>query len=206
MELLKYVLLGGGFAFAAAIQPGPFQAFLISRVAAIGWRRTLPACLAPLLSDGPIALLVLLVLGRLPPAFQQLLRAGGGLLLLYLAWVAFGQWRNPAEPGAGGSAPRTLFEAVLVNALNPNPYLGWALVLGPTMLAAWRERPSYAVALVVGFYGVLVATLAAFILLAGTARFLGPRGRRALIGISVAVLAGLGVYLLASGLRGFAAA
>ena len=74
------------------------------------------------------------------------------------------------------------------------------------MLAAWRERPSYAVALVVGFYGVLVATLAAFILLASTARFLGPRGRRALIGISVAVLAGLGVYLLASGLRGLAAA
>ena len=91
MELLKYVLLGGGFAFAAAIQLGPFQAFLISRVAAIGWRRTLPACLALLLSDGPIALLVLLVLSQLPPTFQQLLRANSSLLLLYLAWVAFDQ-------------------------------------------------------------------------------------------------------------------
>jgi threonine/homoserine/homoserine lactone efflux protein len=201
-----YLLLGGGFAFAAAIQPGPFQAFLVSRVAATGWKRTLPACLAPLLSDGPIALLVLLVLGRLTPAFQQGLRACGGLLLLYLAGVALVQWRNPVEAAAGGSAPRTLFEAVLVNALNPNAYLGWALVLGPTMLAAWRERPSFAVALVVGFYAVLVATLGGFIVLAGAARWLGPRGRRTLVGVSALLLAGLGVYLLASGLRGLAAA
>jgi threonine/homoserine/homoserine lactone efflux protein len=204
--MLQYLLLGSSFAFAAAIQPGPLQAFLLSRVAATGWKRTLPACLAPLLSDGPIALLVLLVLGRLPPVFQQGLRAAGGLLLFYLAWVAIGQWRQPAEPGASGSAPRTFLEAVLVNVLNPNPYLGWAFVLGPSMLAAWHERHSYAVALVVAFYGVLVASLAAFILLSGSVRLLGPRGRRALVGISAAVLAGLGVYLLVSGLRGVAAA
>ena len=38
--MLQYVVLGAGFAFAAVIQPGPLQAFLLSRVAAAGWRRT----------------------------------------------------------------------------------------------------------------------------------------------------------------------
>lgn len=202
--MLEYLLFGSGFAFAAAVQPGPLQAFLVSRVAATGWRRTLPACLAPLLSDGPIALLALLVLRELSPVFQHLLRAAGGLLLFYLAWVAFRQWREPARIGAGGSAPRTLLEATLVNVLNPNPYIGWTLVLGPSVIAAWNEHGAYAVSLVVAFYGTMVLALAAFILLIGTARFLGSRGQRALVGASAVLLAGLGVYLFAVALQGLA--
>ena len=65
-DLLRDLLIGAGFAFGAAVQPGPLQAFLLSRVATAGWRRALPACFSPLLSDIPIALLALLVLGRLP--------------------------------------------------------------------------------------------------------------------------------------------
>jgi threonine/homoserine/homoserine lactone efflux protein len=193
--MLEYGLFGAGLAFAAAIQPGPLQAFLLSRVAATGWRRTLPASLSPLLSDGPIALVALLVLSRVPPQVQDVLRAAGGLLLLYLAWIAARQWRRPADPGSAVTTPRTLRDAVLVNLLNPNPYLGWAFVLGPAVLAAWRERPASAVFLLTCFYGTMVLTLAAFVTLMGTARFLGPRGQRALLGASALVLAGLGLYL-----------
>ena len=204
--MLENLLIGAGFAFAAAIQPGPLQAFLISRVTATGWRRTLPACLSPLLSDPPIALLVLLVLGQLPAIVQHLLRASGGGLLLYFAWAAFREWRHPSATDSHRSAPQTLLEAVLVNVLNPNPYLGWALVLGPAVLAAWHEQPSNALALVGAFYGTMVAMLALFILLVGTVRFLGPRGQRALVAASACALAGLGTYLLVTGVRYFAAA
>ena len=69
-----------------------------------------------------------------------------------------------------------------------------------------HERGAYAVALVGSFYGILVVMLAAFVLLVGTARFLGPRGQRALVGVSAIVLAGLGAYLLVSGVRSLAAA
>jgi threonine/homoserine/homoserine lactone efflux protein len=202
--MLQYLLFGSGFALAAVLQPGPLQAFLASRVAASGWRRTLPACLAPLLSDIPIALLALLVLRELPPLFQELLRAAGGLLLLYLAWIAYRQWRSPSEALVRGSAPRTFLEATLVNLLNPHPYIGWTLVLGPSLIAAWNEHGTYAVALVVAFYGTLVVGLAAFILLVGTARLLGSRGQRALVGVSAALLAALGIYLLAVAVGGLA--
>ena len=204
--LLPHVALGGGLAFAAVVQPGPLQAFLLSRATTEGWKRTLPAALSPLLSDGPIALVALVVLGQLPPAGQELLRAAGGALLLYFAWTSLRALRTPApEGGAEGPAtPRTLLQAAFVNLLNPNPYLSWALVLGPAVVTAWRDRPGRAVALVGSFYGVMVVGLAGFIVLASTARRLSPRAQRLVAAASVAVLAVLGVWMLLVGLRSLA--
>jgi len=206
--MLKYVVIGGSLAFAAAVQPGPLQAYLLSRVTAIGWRRTLPAALAPLLSDGPIAVLALLVLGRLSLGVQSALRLAGGALLLYLAWGAYQQWRRddsrPSEQVE--RVPKTLFEAALVNLLNPNPYLGWTLVLGPIVVAAWQEAPSSGVAVVVAFYATMVTTLAVLIVLFGSARLLGARFQRVLMFVSVWILAGLGLYQLAKGAQYFGVA
>ena len=199
--MLSSLLIGGGFGFAAAISPGPFQAFLVSRVAATGWRRTLPASLAPLISDVPIAFLVLVVLDQLPATMQHLLRASGGGLLLYLAYIGFRQWRRTEAPNLQRSAPRALLDAVLVNALNPNAYLGWAFVLGPATIAAWHEHPSHAVAVVGAFYGTFVAMLVLFIFLIGTIRFLGSGAQRALIAASAFAMAAIGLYLLVSGVR-----
>jgi threonine/homoserine/homoserine lactone efflux protein len=198
--LLKQLILGGGLGFAAGLQPGPLLAFLVTRAAATGWRRTLPACLSPLLSDGPIALVSLVLLSQLPPSFHLVLRAAGGLLLLYFAGGTFLQWRRPAGTAPGGSAPRTLLEAALVNLLNPNPYLGWSLVLGPAFLSAWRESPLHAFALVGALYGTMCATMAVFVLAVGTTGLLGPRARRALVLLTAVVLAGLGVFLLVGSL------
>jgi threonine/homoserine/homoserine lactone efflux protein len=199
--MLQSILFAAGYALAAALQPGPLQAFLLSRTFATGWKRTLPAALAPLLSDGPIALTVLLVVGQLSPDAQRGLRVAGGVLLFYLAWNAFRQTRNDAERYASGTAPGTLVQAVLVNLLNPNPYLGWAFVLGPALLAAWRRSPAEGLVLLATFYGVLITTTAAFVALAGTARFLSPRVQRRLLGVSALLLAGLGVSLLATAIR-----
>jgi threonine/homoserine/homoserine lactone efflux protein len=108
-----------------------------------------------------------------------------------------------ANPSPPESAPRTAFAAVLVNLLNPNPYLAWALVLGPAVVAAWRAHPGYGIALVVSFYVTMLVTLAAIVFLAGTARFLDAGRQHALVGVSALVLAGFGVTLLAVGVRGF---
>jgi threonine/homoserine/homoserine lactone efflux protein len=199
--VIQNALVGAGFAFGAAVQPGPLQGFLFARVAANGWRRTLPACLSPLLSDGPIALVVLLLLGQLSTSAQHLLRMGGGGVLLFFGWKALRQWRQPVTRDRALSAPRTLVEAALVNVLNPNPYLGWALVLGPTAVAAWREEPASAIALVVAFYGTMVATLAALVLATGAVRLIGPKAHRGLAGASALVLAALGGFLLVTGIR-----
>ena len=205
--MLEYLILGTGLGFTAGIQPGPLQAFFLSSVAKRGWLRTLPAALAPLLSDGPIALLILFVLNRVPTAATQFLRAAGGILLLYLAWSSFRQWLHPADgtQPEDGRAPSTLLQAAAVNILNPSSYLGWSLVLGPTLLKAWRESAGNGLAFVAAFYATMILANAALIVLLGTTRFLGPRARRALILVSAIALAVLGGYQLTSGLLAISA-
>ena len=200
--MLEYLLIGAGVAFASAWQPGPLQAFYLSRIAAIGWRRTLPAALAPVITDGPIAALVLLVLERLPDQMEAWLQAGGGVALLVFAGLAFREWRRnrSRQERGGGSVPKTLLQAVIVNVLNPGPWLGWSLVMGPWALEAWHRSPGHAIALVAAFYVTMTASLAAFILLLGTTGFLGPRGRRALHLGAAAALALLGLWRLGSAL------
>jgi threonine/homoserine/homoserine lactone efflux protein len=195
--MLVYLFLGATFAFAAVAQPGPLQAWLIAQTASNGWRRTLPAAFSPLLSDGPVILVTVLALSRLPAWLTTWLRMAGGVFVLYLAFGAWRTWRRfdaqaPLPAPAGGS----LLRATLVNLLNPNPWMSWSLVLGPLLLKAWRQAPSHAAALLAGFYGVMVLGLAATIVLFGLARKLGPGVSRALIGLSALALVFFGCWLL----------
>jgi len=196
--VLRYLVYGITFAFAAAVQPGPFQAFLLSQAVSRGWRRTLPAAFAPLLSDGPIVALVLLVLTRVPAWLVTVLQGLGGVFLIYLAWGAARTWReDPARQSApAGGGPPTVWKAALVNLLNPNPYLSWSLVMGPLLLKGWAEAPLHGAALLLGFYITMVACQMGIILLFAGAGNLGPKVGRALVGVSALALAGFGAYEL----------
>jgi len=198
-----YILQGIGYGFTAAVQPGPFQTYLISQTLTRGWKRTLPAALAPLVSDGPIIALCLLVLGRVPIWFQRFLHIAGGLFILYLAYGAFRSWRNfysdmsPTESGA----PQSIFKAALMNALSPGPYIFWSLVTGPILLKGWRETPVHGIGFLAGFYVTIVSSLLAIILMFGTAAKLGQKVNRFLLGISAVALFCFGSYQLWQGLH-----
>jgi threonine/homoserine/homoserine lactone efflux protein len=196
-----YMLLGATYALAAAVQPGPFQTYLICSTLTHGLRRTLPAVLAPLLSDIPIVSLVLLVLTQVPPAALNLLRLAGGLFLMYLASGAFAAYRRYESPRAGppAHATRTVLEAAFVNLLNPNPYLSWSLILGPLLLQAWQAAPAHGIALLVSFYVTMIASTAVILLPFAGARTLGPRVGRTMLGVSAAALAAFGVYQIWAG-------
>jgi threonine/homoserine/homoserine lactone efflux protein len=161
-----------------------------------GWRKTLPMIFAPLLSDGPVIVIVLLALSRMPDWWLQVLRLAGGLFALYLAAGTFRAWRDfnlqPQIPPAG--IRQNLFRAVLVNLLNPGPYLFWSLVTGPLLLSGWQESPLNGIWLLAGFYVTLILTLAGFIMLCAGSDKLGPRVTRILLGISGIALAAFGLY------------
>jgi len=199
-----YLVMGITLGFAAAVQPGLFTAYIISRALATGWRRTVPSAFAPLISDGPVAVVTLLVLTSLPAALLQWLRLLGGAFLLYLAADAARNWRRYGEGGAPPAAAgeRSVLKAAGVNILNPGAYLGWSLVIGPLLLKGWSEAPSRGIALVAGFYAAMISGLAGIALLFGLAGRLGPRVNRALIGVSAVALAGFGLYQLWMGALG----
>lgn len=186
----------------AAAQPGPFQAYLLAQTMKNGWRRTLPAAFAPLLSDGPIILLVVLLLTQLPPALLRLLQIAGALFLLYLGWRAIQAFRYAGVAAATSAAAsrQSMLEAALMNLLNPNPYIYWATVTGPILVTAWRASPAHALAFLLGFYGTLIGGLLAVVLLFGGARQLGPRITRTLTLVSAFALVAFGLYQLTLGL------
>lgn len=198
-----YLLQGIGYGLAAASQPGPFQTYIISQTLTRGWKRTLPAALAPLISDGPIILICVLVLSQVPVWLERFLYIAGGLFILYLAYGIFNSWKNfDSQISQTESAGRqSVLKAALMNALSPGPYIFWTLVTGPVLLKGWREAPINGIGFLAGFYITLVSGLAAIILVFGTAAKLGPKFNRALLGISAIALVCFGIYQLWLGLH-----
>jgi len=201
---LDYLVPGITFGLAAAAQPGPLMLYLISRTLRAGWKRTLAGIFAPLVSDGPIAVICLLVLGALPPDLLHYIRIAGGLFILWLAFGAAKAWKkrktgNPefTEPGSQG---KTILDATVVNILNPGPWIGWSLIVGPMFIEGWRQAPGYGISLLSGFYGTMFLISGLIIYSVDKARERVPRLQRLFLGLSALFLAGIGIYQLARGL------
>lgn len=194
--MILHFFEGVALSLSAALMPGPFQAFLLAQALKNGWRASLPMALAPLITDGPIIVLVLLVLTRMPPWLVDGLRVAGGLFMIYLSGKVFlalrgaGMVQKP-DPDA---ARKGLLSAIALNAMNPNPYLFWSVVGGPIVLAGWRESGGLAVAFLAGFYGTFVIALAVLIVVFATAGRLDPKITRTLMACSALALALFGLY------------
>ncbi len=202
--MLIYILQGLTLGFSAGVSPGPFHAYLFSQTLKNGWRRALPAVLAPLFSDGPIIALVLFVLTHMPGWSLRVLQVAGGVFILYLAWHAYHDMRAVHADTAPGidTARQSLQRAVLVNLLNPNPYIFWGVVGGPILLEGWDRAANQGAGFIVAFYLALVGSFAGFVAIFATAGRLGPVMRRVFSGLSAVALFGFGVYQVVSGLLG----
>ncbi len=201
--MIGYLLTGISLGFYAAMAPGPFQAFLLSQSLKNGWKRTLPASLAPLFTDGPIIAMVLLLLTQTPDWFLSALRIVGGFFIVYLAKGAFDSFRQGdfSLKATTEASERGMFKAIMMNALNPNPYIFWSVVAGPILLEGWRQSPRLGLSFLLGFYGTIVAGFAGLIILFATARQLGPKVTRILSGVSAAALLIFGLYQIWEGIR-----
>ncbi|MBL8055077.1 MAG: LysE family transporter [Anaerolineales bacterium] len=197
---MLYFLQGLTLGFSASVSPGPFLAYLLTQSLRLGARRALPLALVPLLSDGPIVSLVVIVLAQAPAALLRGLQIAGGFFLLYLAW---GAWRlartAPALAVRGEGAQLNLIQGTLMNLLNPNPWLFWSVVGGPLLLEAWRAAPWLPAAFLGGFYLTLIAGTAGFIVLFAAAQRLDPRLVRGLNFISAGALLIFGLIQLYRG-------
>jgi threonine/homoserine/homoserine lactone efflux protein len=201
--LYSYLIFGITYAFAAAVQPGPLQTYIISQTLEKGWRKTLPAVFAPVISDIPVLILVLFLLSAMPDNFISIFRTIGGLFLIFLAFRAFKSWQNfnPNKSISNESGRKTLFNAVIVNLLNPNPYLGWSLIMGPVFLEGWKLAQINGIALIAGFYLTIILSLAGIIILFGFAGKLGPKVSKILIGLSAIALFLFGCFQLWTGIN-----
>ena len=212
MFFSSFFLQGAALGLTAAATPGSLQTLLISETLLGGFERGARITLAPLITDAPIIVAVLLILNQVPSGVLRLLSIAGGLFVLYLAWGLLGQWRRDmsrrspaATTAAEGAQPigwQGLWRASVVNWLNPNPYLFWTLVGGPTLIAALNQSAAHGAFFLAGMYGVFIGSMLIIAAVFHQARNLGPQLVRALLLISIGVLAIFGILLLVRGLTG----
>ena len=195
-----YLIFGITYATAAALQPGPLQTYILSQVVKRGWRATLPTAFAPLIADIPILIVVFFVFNKLPPQFLNYVRIAGGLFLFYLAYKTFLSCKTFTEVTPNDKIINTFWGAVTVNLLNPHPYIGWSLILGPMFFEALKTVPINAIVLIVSFYSTMTLSLIGIIFVFSIAKSIGPKISKSLLGLSAIGLFLFGVFQIYKGI------
>jgi threonine/homoserine/homoserine lactone efflux protein len=155
----SYLGWGLSMGLSAGISPGPLLALVVAASLRSGLAGGLRVAVAPFLTDVPIVVLSVLLIDRLPPESTRWIGTAGGLVVI---WIGVGIIRSTreaaldADVGAVSDPRRELWRGMLVNALNPHPYLFWTTVGGPTLVKGWNASPWYALAFLVSFYLFLV--------------------------------------------------
>ena len=200
VSYLGYIFQGLVLGATAGASPGSFQTYLINQTLVGGWRRGAPIAFAPLVSDIPIIIVIVLLLNQLPADFIRIISLAGGLFVLYLAWRLWRQWRSstaqqPAEQ-EDISSSNSFWRGVIMNLLSPGPYTFWALVNGPILITVFRQSWVHAAAFLLGFYVALVGTMLLIVFVFHQARRLGPDILRILTLFSIIILVIFGMVLI----------
>jgi threonine/homoserine/homoserine lactone efflux protein len=196
------LLLGVTMGFAAGISPGPLLFLTISSSLRHGTRHGVLVALAHLVTDVVVVTAALLVLDRLPSTAVGVLGVVGGLFVVWTGAQTLRESRTAALSPAGDTpAPpgwQALRQGAVVNIASPHPWLFWATAMGPLTVATWGRDPVDAVALVAGFYLLLVGTKVVVAVVVGRSRHrLGGRGYRTTLAVAGALLLLAGLGLLA---------
>jgi threonine/homoserine/homoserine lactone efflux protein len=144
------------FAVVSLFTPGPNNLMLMASGVNFGFARTLPHALGVVLGFGFLVLMAALGLGALlvsAPALYTVVKVGGVIYILYLAWLIAGA--GPAKVGEGRGRPLTFLEAAAFQWVNVK---GLVMAIGAaTTYAAVAPFPLNAVVMAVVFslFGVL---------------------------------------------------
>jgi threonine/homoserine/homoserine lactone efflux protein len=99
-----------------------------------------------------------LVVGALPLWFEPVLSMVGGVFVLWLGVQMVNEARHATllQPSAPQRPRVDMQRGMMVNVLNPHPWLFWMTVGAPLLVGFWRQGVWQAVAFVAGFYLLLV--------------------------------------------------
>jgi threonine/homoserine/homoserine lactone efflux protein len=182
--------------FGAGISPGPLLALVLTSTLERGFGAGLRVALAPLVTDAPIVAAAVAVVGSVDSTSLRALGITGGVVVIGLGghtlWAA---GRPPSERELPASYD--LWRGVVVNLLNPHPWVFWFTAGAPLLVAAWRRSPLVALLFLMVFYGMLVGSkvVVAWVVARGGRRLTERWRRRLLTAGGLALVAGGGALL-----------
>lgn len=152
-----FLIIGIFLGFASGITPGPLLTLVISETLMKNKKEGIKVAVSPLFTDIPIILMTALILSKISNfnLIIGLISISGSIFLCYLAYGNL-FFKKPATGNIERS--RSFEKGIMVNLLNPHPYLFWFTVGAPTLLRA-REVSVYAAILfITGFYIFLLGS------------------------------------------------
>ncbi len=139
--MISALITGCVFGLSSGLAPGPLLVLLITQSLKHNAREGIKVAAAPLITDLPIILVSLFVLTQLDSFHRALafISIAGGIYVLYLSYECFRT--KPVNLGELKTEPQSLRKGVLINFLNPHPYLFWLTFGGPLILKARGSQP-----------------------------------------------------------------
>jgi threonine/homoserine/homoserine lactone efflux protein len=154
---LGFLISGIIFGFAAGTSPGPLLALVFSETLKYGKKEGVKIAVSILITDLPIVLFVLLILSNLIK-YDFII----GIISLsgacYLVYLGFQNLRVKTSVFEGEFAEDGLKRGIIVNLLNPNPYLFWLSIGSPMIFKSLELHVSATVLFILGFYSLLVGS------------------------------------------------
>jgi len=174
----------------SGLSPGPLLTLVVAESFQRGFRSGAAVAIAPIITDAPIVLMMLLLAHALSSMNYVIgaLYIAGSVYLVYLSIEIFRI--KGMEVDATASIRASFMKGVVANLLNPAPYVFWLTVGAPLLLQAKEISLMVVTAFLGIFYGLLIGTKLLLAALIG-------RNRHLLEGAYYkAVMRVMGVFLL----------
>lgn len=186
----------------AGLSPGPLLTLVIAESLQYGIRAGIKVALAPVISDAPIIILMLLLVDQLAGfnSIIGLLSMLGSGYIFYMAY-ATARLKLPSQQQTQEQS-NSISKGVLANLLNPHPYLFWLTVGAPTIIKSVSVSSLAPVIFMAGFYIPLVGSKIVLAVLVGKHRSLLSGSAYAnVMRVLALLLAVFAILLFVDGLR-----
>jgi len=202
IETWAFLVSGAVFGLSGGFSPGPTTTVIVSQTLRFGVKDGLKVAIAPLLTDAPIIIVAVLLVGQVS-RFQPVLGVITLLGAAFLTHLAIDSFRvKRIEVEEHDAEPRSISKGFMANLLNPHPYLFWFVIGAPKLLAASQIGVAPVILFVVGLYGCMIGAKMLVAILVGRSRtFLKSRGYR-YVNLALGVVLSLfAMFFLRDGLR-----
>jgi len=177
------------------VKPGPLMAVVISETMIHNWKSGLKVALVPLITDGPVILLsvILYELLTINAIAQAIIGFMGSLILIWLGIDCFKKSKIKFDESPKES--HSFKKGIITNLTNPNMYLYWVLIGAPFLLEAYSINISYPFLFIGGFFAAfIVLKMCIAILVDKSKDFLNTSGYKRLLqfsGIALFLFSGM---------------
>ncbi len=157
-NLWHFISAGVLLGLSSGISPGPLLTLVLTQTIRHNRAEGIKVALSPLITDFPIIMITVLILGRLAQfdIFLAIISFIGAIFLAYLGVESLRTKKLNFDVKESKSG--SLKKGIIANLLNPSPYLFWATVGTPLMFKAYKTDLLTSILFMISFYVFLIGS------------------------------------------------